>query len=254
MGLPSSRLVIATTASLVLSVFAAAQAPSRPQPYVVRDVRLVDEEDAPRVNLLLRGGRIQAIVDAAEEAPPGARVVDGKGYLATPALIDAFSYGGCETPEPVAQQDMPISTDSDVRVDMREANRKGIQPAFRASDVLGFPDDGAKGWREAGFGSLLSSPHGELLAGDRRVLCEANTARDIERWIRLADEVGLKVAIAGGRRVAVVSPVALDTQHVPPGPGLVDDGQIERVPGAADPHGQPHTAFGKGVVDSLGQR
>jgi hypothetical protein len=37
-----------------------------------------------------------------------------------------------------------------------------------------------------------------LLAGEQRLLCEAQTARDIERWNRLAAELGVHAAIAGG--------------------------------------------------------
>ncbi len=38
-----------------------------------------------------------------------------------------------------------------------------------------------------------------MLDRKRRVVCAAETAADIERWIRLADEFSLDIAIAGGR-------------------------------------------------------
>jgi imidazolonepropionase-like amidohydrolase len=38
-----------------------------------------------------------------------------------------------------------------------------------------------------------------LLAGELRVACRADRAADIERWIALADEAGLRIAIVGGR-------------------------------------------------------
>jgi hypothetical protein len=39
---------------------------------------------------------------------------------------------------------------------------------------------------------------GELLRGERRLLCRANSVRDIRRWLKLAEEHGLRIAIAGG--------------------------------------------------------
>lgn len=267
------------------SSLAAQNAAPEPSLYVVDDVRLLDQADAPHVRLVLRDGRIERVLDAGAELPAGARVVDGKGMLALPALIDAYTLGGCETPTPVAQQDAPPSEASDVYVDMRQANRKGIQPAFRAAGVFSLPKDKSKPWRESGFGALLSAPAGQLLAGtsalcttrdaavrdvmldaevfahaafrasgpgypstlmgyhaqlrqffmdvrrqlelrarydagrpgprpafdaeleagallaakQRRVMCEAESAQDIRRWIEFADELGLEIGIVGGR-------------------------------------------------------
>ena len=36
-------------------------------------------------------------------------------------------------------------------------------------------------------------------------MCEANSAKDIRRWIRLADELGLRIAISGGREAHEVA-------------------------------------------------
>tara|TARA_R110002126_G_scaffold60156_8_gene156922 strand:- start:4420 stop:6252 length:1833 start_codon:yes stop_codon:yes gene_type:complete len=38
-----------------------------------------------------------------------------------------------------------------------------------------------------------------LMDGTTLLVCEADTARDVHRWIGLADEFGLRIAIAGGR-------------------------------------------------------
>jgi len=281
------RRALAAAALLVwpLASAARAQAPARPQPYVIENVRLVDDADAPRVKLVLSGGRIERVLEAGAGNPAGAHTVDGKGGLVVPAFIDAFTRAGCETPEPAADRDRPVPTGSDVRVDMREANRKGIQPAFRVADVYALEDKEAEKIRGAGFGVQLSAPTGNLLAGrsavvslraapprdamivpaafvhaafqapgdgypstlmgymaqlrqffldarrhrdlleryaagrpgqrppfdadldailpalggKHRVFCQAQSHRDIERWIRLADEAGLEIAITGGR-------------------------------------------------------
>ena len=264
---------------------AIAQAAPRPELYAVRDVRLAVPEDAPRHTLILRDGRIERVQDVGAEVPPGARVIEGKGMLALPAFIDAFTHTGCATPTPVADRDAAPSPSVGALVDMREANRKGIQPAFRAADVLKVDADLRKRLRTSGFGLLLSAPTGQLLSGQstlassrdapardallapvefdhssfqsegpgypgtrmgavaqlrqffldarrdqeirarraagksgprppydadleailpalaqtRRVVCEAESVADIERWISLSDEFRISIAISGGR-------------------------------------------------------
>jgi imidazolonepropionase-like amidohydrolase len=267
---------------------------------VIKDVRLEVAPDAPRVSIVLRNGRIERVLEAGAQLPIGTREVDGKGNLALPAFLDAYSRAGCETPAPVADKDAPPPQVSDVQVDMREANRKGIQPAFRAAEVFDLPKDESKKWREAGFGALLTSPADQLLAGtsalattrqaamrdtivvpdvfmhaafqasgsgypstqmgfaaqlrqffldaerhaelvaryearrpgprppfdaeleaglplvakSRRVACQANTVQDIRRWIALADELGLEIAIVGGREAWKIADV-LGARRIP---------------------------------------
>ncbi len=287
--------------SVCLTLAAVAQnAAPRPQLHVIHDVRLSDAADAPRHALVLRDGRIESVLDVAAELPAGARVIDGRGMLAVPGLIDAFTQAGFETPTPVAQQDDPPSEASDVYIDMRVANRKGIQPAFRAAELFNLAKDKSAPWRESGFGALLAAPSGQLLAGtsalcvtretaardailiaevfahaafratgpgypstlmgyhaqlrqffldaahhaelearytagrpgprpahdeqleaarglvkrERRVMCEADSAQDIQRWIRLADELGLRIGIVGGREAWKVAN-ELKTREIP---------------------------------------
>jgi len=262
-----------------------AQSRARPQLYAVRNVRLSAAPDALRLTLILRDGRIAAIQDAEKEPPPEARVIDGAGLIALPAFIDAYAFAGVATPVPTAERDVPPKPGADVLVDMREADRKGVEPSVRAADLFKLDAETAKQYRGSGFGALLSAPHGQLLSGtsmlattrdaaardatlvplefdhasfetsgpgypgtlmgavaqlkqffldalhyrdlerrraagkptsrtaydadlvaiqpalakQRRVVCEAQGADDIERWIKLADEFGLDIAISGGR-------------------------------------------------------
>lgn len=290
MHLPTSRPVprplrIAGLGFLLLlsALPLAAQTGAAPPRTLVRDVRLA--ADAEPVSLLLSQGHIEGVLDATAPTPPAVREVDGQGLMALPAFIDATSSTGCATPEPKVDQDRPLKENRDVRIDMRRANRKGIQPAFRAVDVLAIEEAVAEHYREAGFGTLLSAPGGELLAGtsalvatreaaardlvvepavfahaafqasgggypstlmgyhaqlrqffldcahharleqryeqgrpgvrppydleldagraildgELLLVCEAESARDVERWIKLADEFGFRIAISGGR-------------------------------------------------------
>lgn len=141
------------------------QSRSQAQPVAVRDVRLEARADAPRKTLLLRGGRIEGVLDATAPLPPAVRVIEGKGQLALPTFIDAYTQAGTTAPVVKPDRDVPVSTRSDVQVDMREAGRKGITPAYRASENFDLPNDKSKPFRESGFGWLVSAPSGELLSG-----------------------------------------------------------------------------------------
>jgi hypothetical protein len=262
-----------------------AQAIPRPQLYAVRNVRLAAPEDSPRSTLILRNGRIESVQDAAVEPPAGARIVDGKGMLALPAFIDAFTQAGCATPTPSAERDAPPKASAEALVDMREANRKGIQPSFRVAEAFKLDADSGKRWRGLGFGLVLSAPAGQFLAGQstlastrdapsrdvliqpvvfdhagfeapgpgypgtlmgavaqlrqffldanrnaeianrrasgkagirppfdadleavgpalqkkRRIVCEAGSPGDVERWVKLSDEFGFEIGLSGGR-------------------------------------------------------
>jgi len=260
-----------------------AQAAPKPQPYCLRGVAL-DRAGERKATLILRDGAIEAVLDEAAPAPPGTRVIDGSGLLCLPAFLDAFTRNGCTVPQPVSDQDLPPNVLADVGVDMREANRKGIQPAFRAVEALALTKEQREAWRKSGFGAALVAPGGELLsgssvlattreaamrdlvardevyahaafaasgpgypgtlmgyfaqlrqffldsqrqqelarrhaagrpglrpafdaeleagaelvAGERTLLCQADSAADVWRWFRLGDEFGLELAFVGG--------------------------------------------------------
>lgn len=279
------RIALPLLVGAIASPLRAQSAVRPPQPYAVENVRVGDTDASEARTLVLRGGRIEAILDAGDTLPPGVLRVDGEGMIALPAFIDAYSYAGVETPEPVAERDRPVDPAGSVNIDMRAANRKGIQPAFRAVDALEIDEETAEAYRKFGFGAWLAAPGGELiagtsalattrdaavrdvvvdgdvfqhaafhcsgpgyprtlmgvmaqlrqffldarhqqllearwrsrargarpawdadldavravLAGSQSLVCEAATSRDIERWLRLADELGLDVAISGGR-------------------------------------------------------
>jgi len=271
---------------LVATPTAFAQALDRPKPTCIRNVSLDRTgESEERFTLVLREGRIEAVLPADAPAPKGVHLVDGEGLLCLPAFVDAYTRTGVALPEPKIDQDVPVDTASDVRVDMRAANRKGIRPAFRAAQALAIDRAASEAWREAGFGLALVSPVGELLSGTsclvttreaamrdlvvtpdvfacagfraggpgypstlmgyhaqlrqffldaqrqtelqrrseagrsgprppfdaeltagsdllgggRTVLCEAESHRDVERWIKLADAFGFRIAVSGGR-------------------------------------------------------
>ncbi|MDP6763877.1 MAG: amidohydrolase family protein [Planctomycetota bacterium] len=277
-------ITIGILAAVGLLASPARQSPPPPGPCVLSDVRLTDEEDAPRVAIVVRSGRVAAVLEAGAPLPSGLRRIDGEGALALPAFIDAYTTGECDQPEIVAERDAPPSTVSGVAVGMRAANRKGLAPSFLAVEAVALDGDERERLRSSGFGALHIAPSGELLAGrgaavttselalrerilavdlghnasfqasgggypstlmaymahlrqffldarrheelleratagrpdrrppfdpdlsavtkllagEERLLCFADGARDIVRWLRLADEFGFQVAFAGG--------------------------------------------------------
>ncbi|MHC4263532.1 MAG: amidohydrolase family protein [Planctomycetota bacterium] len=161
--------VSACSALLLLPLAApvSAQAARQAPPFLaIEGVEIGLESSDARSTLVLRDGRIQAILPADEEPPPGALVVDGSNWIALPAFIDAYTTEGVETPEPVIDRDQPLDVRADVRIDMRLANRKGLQPAFDAHAVATLEEGRLDAYRESGFGLALQAPSGQLLSGD----------------------------------------------------------------------------------------
>jgi len=328
---------------------AAQNHPDEPRDWAVHDVRLSTEEGAAAHTLVLRDGRIESVVDAALPLPEDCWILEGAGLLAVPCFVDAWTELGCETPGPVIDRDRPESTVASVQVDMRSANRKGIQPAFRAADVLSLDSKVVSERRKAGFGVASSSPGGELLAGSstlitlrdapardlvvrdrvfqhaafaargsgypatlmgfhaqlrqvfldarhqrdlgarfaagrpgprppwdpdldalielldgqRVVVCQAESAPDILRWLRLADELGLRIAIAGGREAWKVAdelarrdvPVLLSLEwgEEAPDPDAPEDEPDEEQASAEEPDAaESETAAEAGEREEVG--
>ena len=127
---------------LALALCAAFPAAQEPQAWAVKDVRLEARDDAPRKTLFLRDGRVDQVLEASVEIPEGLRVLDGHGMLALPAFVDAYSFAGCAQPKIEAEKDLPPNAGSDLLIDMREANRKGIAPAFRAAQAFALDEEG----------------------------------------------------------------------------------------------------------------
>jgi len=176
----------------ILAAPLGSQAAPRPQPYCIRGVSL-DRAGERKATLVLRDGAVAAVLDEAAPAPPGTRSIEGAGLLCLPVFLDAYSRQGCTVPQPVKDQDLPPNELADAAIDMRLANRKGIQPAFRAVQALAIPKDQSEAWRKSGFGALLVAPGGELLAGSSALA----TAREAAmRDVVVRDEVFAHAAFA----------------------------------------------------------
>lgn len=154
--------------------------PSKPRTQVVTDVRLEAAEDAPLWNLVLREGRVEAILTPEDELPADAWIIDGAGHLALPAFVDAWMKAGVDDEDPTVDVDRPVAVNADVRVDMRVANRRGLQPSFQAAYGWSLEDGEMEKWQESGFGVALAAPGGQILAGTSAVVTLRSAAvRDL---------------------------------------------------------------------------
>ncbi|HIG86928.1 MAG TPA: hypothetical protein EYQ25_07795 [Planctomycetes bacterium] len=274
----------AALAALFLTAATAAQSPARnPTPLAIKDVTVEGRQG--NFTLLLRDGQIVKIQAASEDLPAGYISLEGEGLHAAAAFMDASAEAGLGEHTIITDQDQPLDTGAGVRIEMRRANRKGIDPSWLASSAVSLDENKARLWPESGFSSLVAAPAGELLAGQSCLLlargvaardqvlttpvfqhaafrasgsgypstlmgyhaqlrqffydaerhrdllqahglnnsgprpphdpnleaawplldgrqtmaCAAESARDVHRWLKLADEFGLKIVIVGGR-------------------------------------------------------
>ncbi|MAB80449.1 MAG: hypothetical protein CMJ89_13940 [Planctomycetes bacterium] len=193
----SRSILVALLFTSALTSSGSSQRALRPEATLIQDVYVGRERDeAKKFSLLLRDGAIEKVLEAGTPPPPGVRVVDGRDLICLPAFLDAYSNTGCETPEPTKDQDVPVDVKSDVRIDMRLANRKGVQPSFRAVDALAMSKENSAAWREAGFGTALIAPEGELLSGTSVLVATGEAAvRDL---VILPDVFGHAAFAANG--------------------------------------------------------
>ena len=144
------------------------------------DLSLMREEGVGTLHLAPTGellGGMSAVVSAADAAARNQVIAEDVYQCA------AFRASGTGYPSTLMgyhAQLRQFFLDSKWEADLRarwDSGRPGPRPAFD-------PD-----LRE-----------GEsILSGERRLLCEANSDDDILRWLRLADEWGVEIAIVGGR-------------------------------------------------------
>ena len=148
-----------------------------PEPIALVHVRLAtDAGEGPQKTLLLRDGRIEAVLADGGQIPVEYRQIDGSGLVATAAFVDAYTHTGVEAPEIDPDRDRPVDTGASIRTDMRQAGRKGVRASYLVADGLKLTDEAAEAFRKSGFGLLLAAPHGELMAGQSALVLARNAA------------------------------------------------------------------------------
>jgi hypothetical protein len=163
-----SNLAFVLAVTLALAPHIAAQG-GEPQYFAIRGVTVVPVS-GPRLEnatVILARGVIKAVAKDAP-VPDEAWVIDGKGLIVYPGLIDSFTDVGI-VPAPV-----PSGGDSAARpqppTSRGPEDRPGTTPWRSAADEVSLGDKRIETWRSAGFTTVVSAPKGGIFPGQAAVL------------------------------------------------------------------------------------
>ena len=136
---------------------ALAQAPD-PLALVLKGARIVPVvgEDIPEGTIVIRNGKIEA-VGKDVPVPPGAQVVDVRGLIAYPGMIDAYSSLGLQEISGVS-----------ATVDNRETGR--INPQVRTIEALRYDSMHIAISRSNGITAALVVPSGGVISGQSALI------------------------------------------------------------------------------------
>jgi len=174
-GAPSFEIG-ATMKRLITALVLSAAPALAGERLLITDVRLGADLEAPRVSLLLEHGRISNILTDRSASIPGVRSYSGEGRWLTPALIDAWTSSGVNSPDIVRDRDRKPDVSAEIMTDMRAANRKGIRAGFSVAETLSFEGGELSELRGSGVGTLHVAPSGELLGGKSAVISASEAA------------------------------------------------------------------------------
>jgi len=172
-----SNPILRCASAVCLMTFVAAfwAAPSvrgqggEPQYFAIRGARVVPVSGPPIENgtIVISRGLIAGVgKDIA--IPPEAWVIDGKGLIVYPGLIDSFTDVGI----PAAAA--PAGGEGGARGSQERArgpeDRPYSTPWRSAADEVSLSDKRIEAWRSAGFTTVVSSPKGGIFPGQAAVL------------------------------------------------------------------------------------
>ena len=153
---------------------AAAEAPSPPPFYAIRDVTVMTGtgERLERATVLIADGLIEA-VGSDLEIPADAWIIEGAGLQLYPGLIDAMTTLGQQRAGAGAgalppRGDAP-GGDQPPRARGPE-DRPQTKPWRNAADLLTAQDARVRSWREAGFTTAVTAPEDGFFAGQAALI------------------------------------------------------------------------------------
>ena len=161
-------VVAAVGTALLAPVRAAAQG-GEPQYFAIRGATVVPVS-GPRLEnatVIISRGVIKAVGKDAV-VPDEAWVIEGKGLIVYPGLIDSFTDVGIPTtPAPSAGEggshpQQPISHGPE--------DRPGATPWRSGADEASLSDKRVETWRSAGFTTVISAPKGGMFPGQAALL------------------------------------------------------------------------------------
>jgi hypothetical protein len=140
-----------------------------PPYFAIRGAKIVPVSGPPieGATIVISRGIITAIgKDAA--IPPEAWVIDGKGLIVYPGLVDSFTDVGIPAAAP------PSGEGGGPRRSQESArgpeDRPGSTPWKSAADEVSLGDKRIESWRSAGFTTVVSAPKGGFFPGQAAVL------------------------------------------------------------------------------------
>ncbi len=219
-------LLMVAAASLVVMFAATTAVPQNPPPYfAVRGARIVTGSGPVIENgtVVVANGLIAAVgTDVA--IPPEAWVIDGKGLVVYPGLIDALTDLGLPSGQPQRPGQQPAgppAQQAQQRLAQGPEDRPASTPWEVAADELNAEDRRFESWRNAGFTTVLSTPQRGIFPGQGAVVNTAG-ARASEMVVKAPATLHLTFRSAGGFRefpgslmgtLAYIKQVFLDAEH-----------------------------------------
>ena len=139
-----------------------------PQTFAIRGAKVVPVSSAPLENatVVISRGVITA-VGTDVSAPPDAWVIDGKGLVVYPGLIDGFTDVGIA---PVASPVVESASRTPAAVSHGPEDRPATTPWRNAANEVNPADARIETWRMAGFTTVVAAPKDGFFPGQAAVL------------------------------------------------------------------------------------
>ena len=141
-----------------------------PRTFAIRGAKVVPVSSAPLENATVVVSRgIITAVGTNVTIPPDAWVIDGKGLIVYPGLIDGFTDVGVP-----AATSAPSAGEGGARpqpaVSRGPEDRPATTPWRNAADEVNASDPRVETWRSAGFTTVIAAPKGGMFPGQAAVL------------------------------------------------------------------------------------
>jgi imidazolonepropionase-like amidohydrolase len=145
----------------------------KPTVHAIRDARVVTEAGKvlPKATVVIRDGQIET-VGPDVKVPADALVLEGKGMVVYPGLIDALSSWGFDAAlrRSAVGDAAPEDFASEALAATKPDNRKGMTPEFLVRNALKNEEDFADNWRKAGITAHLIAPEGGIFVGQSALI------------------------------------------------------------------------------------
>ena len=189
-----------------------------PRTFAIRGAKVVPVSSAPLDNatVVVSRGLITA-VGTNVSIPPDAWVIDGKGLVVYPGLMDGFTDVGVAVAAP------PPAADSATRppqiVSRGPEDRPAATPWRSAAEEVNSGDPRVETWRSAGFTTVIAAPKGGMFPGQAAVF-DLGGERDGDLVVKSPVAIPVSLQAPGGFRsfpgsvmggIAYVRQVWLDT-------------------------------------------